>query len=145
MNSCNGQPVQPVVRPATQANRFYEGNSRRLSQEVDSLLRLHSGSAHFDNVAAIIVPHAGYYFSGRVAASAYMSLNPRTRYKRIFLLGPSHHEWFDGASVNTEADYYDFSDKYMYLPFPRDCRLANGMKEVLGWEYLNGASNEGAE
>ena len=106
MNSCNGQPVQPVVRPATQANRFYEGNARRLSQEVDSLLRLHSGSAHFDNVAAIIVPHAGYYFSGRVAASAYMSLNPRTRYKRIFLLGPSHHEWFDGASVNTEADYY---------------------------------------
>ena len=27
-------------------------------------------------------------------------------YKRIFLLGPSHHEWLDGASVNTEADYY---------------------------------------
>ena len=33
-----------------------------------------------------------------------MTLNPKKPYKRIFLLGPSHHEWLDGASVNTEAD-----------------------------------------
>ena len=106
MNSCNGQSAPPVVRPATQANRFYEGNAQRLSQEVDSFLNLHSGSSHNENVAALIVPHAGYYFSGNVAASAYMTLAPLKSYKRIFLLGPSHHEWFDGASVNTEADYY---------------------------------------
>ena len=60
MNSCHGQATQPVVRPATQANRFYEGNPQRLSQEVDSFLSLHSGSTHYDNVAALIVPHAGY-------------------------------------------------------------------------------------
>ena len=35
-----------------------------------------------------------------------MAIDPRKQYKRIFLLGPSHHEWLDGASVNTEADYY---------------------------------------
>ena len=106
MNSCNGQTKEPVVRPATQANRFYEGNAQRLSQEVDSFLALHRGSADSRRVAALIVPHAGYYYSGNVAASAYMALNPKQPYKRIFLLGPSHHEWLDGASVNTEADYY---------------------------------------
>ena len=106
MNSCNGQTREPVVRPATQANRFYEGNAQRLSQEVDSFLELHRGSADSRRVAALIVPHAGYYYSGNVAASAYMALNPKKPYKRIFLLGPSHHEWLDGASVNTEADYY---------------------------------------
>ena len=106
MNSCNGQTREPVVRPATQANRFYEGNAQRLSQEVDSFLALHRGSADSRRVAALIVPHAGYYYSGNVAASAYMALNPKKPYKRIFLLGPSHHEWLDGASVNTEADYY---------------------------------------
>ena len=106
MNSCNGQTREPVVRPATQANRFYEGNAQRLSQEVDSFLALHRGSADSRRVAALIVPHAGYYYSGNVAASAYMALNPKQPYKRIFLLGPSHHEWLDGASVNTEADYY---------------------------------------
>ena len=106
MNSCNGQEKVPVVRPATQANRFYTGDSTALSEEVDSFLALHKGRTQYDNVAALIVPHAGYYFSGNVAASAYMTLNPKRPYKRIFLLGPSHHEWLDGASVNTEADYY---------------------------------------
>ena len=106
MNSCNGQTKEPVVRPATQANRFYEGNAQRLSQEVDSFLTLHKGSTDSQRVAALIVPHAGYYYSGNVAASAYMTLNPKRPYKRIFLLGPSHHEWLDGASVNTAADYY---------------------------------------
>ena len=106
MNSCNGQTREPVVRPATQANRFYDGNAQRLSQEVDSFLALYRGSADSRRVAALIVPHAGYYYSGNVAASAYMALNPKQPYKRIFLLGPSHHEWLDGASVNTQADYY---------------------------------------
>jgi len=103
INSCDGQKI---VRSATQANRFYTGNPMELSQEVDSLLALHDGSTTFRNMAAMIVPHAGYYYSGNVAASAYMSIPTDKQYKRIFLLGPSHHEWLNGASVNTEADYY---------------------------------------
>ena len=95
-----------MVRPATQANLFYTGNARQLSEEVDSLLALHRGEKVYRNVAALIVPHAGYYFSGNVAAAAYMAVPRDKQYKRIFLLGPSHHEWLDGASVNTEADYY---------------------------------------
>ena len=106
MNGCKGQTQTPVVRPATQANRFYTGDARELSEEVDSFLALHIGDAKYQNVAAVIVPHAGYYFSGNVAASAYMAIDVKKPYKRIFLLGPSHHEWLDGASVNTEADYY---------------------------------------
>ena len=106
MNGCKGQTQAPVVRPATQANRFYTGDARELSEEVDSFLALHRNDAKYSNVAALIVPHAGYYFSGNVAASAYMAIDAKKQYKRIFLLGPSHHEWLDGASVNTEADYY---------------------------------------
>ena len=106
MNSCKGQTAEPVVRPATQAGRFYEGNPLLLSQEIDSLLARHANDQKLDNVAALIVPHAGYYFSGNVAASAYAQLNPEKPYKRIFLLGPSHHEWLNGASVNSEVDYY---------------------------------------
>ena len=100
------QTLAPSVRPATQANRFYTGDARELSEEVDSFLALHKDDAKYNHVAALIVPHAGYYFSGNVAASAYMTIDAKKQYKRIFLLGPSHHEWLDGASVNTEADYY---------------------------------------
>ncbi len=42
----------------------------------------------------------------------------------------------------TAVKYNDFSDKYKYLPFPLDCRLANHLKNVLGWENLNGSDAE---
>jgi len=95
-----------VVRPAAQADRFYEADPRRLADEVDDYLARHQNPHADRHVAAIIAPHAGYYFSGNVAAAAYMALNPQKPYKRIFMLGPSHYEWLDGASVNYAADYY---------------------------------------
>ena len=103
---CKGQKTEPTVRRATQANRFYTGDARELSEEVDSFLALHAKDKKYEHVAALIVPHAGYYFSGNVAAAAYQSIPDGKTYKRLFLLGPSHHEWLDGASVNTEYDYY---------------------------------------
>ena len=62
------------MRPATQANRFYTGDARELNEEVDSLLAQHSGDKQYADLAAVIVPHAGYYFSGNVAAAAYMTI-----------------------------------------------------------------------
>ena len=50
---------------------------------------------------ALIVPHAGYVFSGEVAASAFSKIPRGHSYKRIFLLGPSHRVGFSGASVDT--------------------------------------------
>ena len=54
---------------------------------------------------AVIVPHAGYVFSGEVAASAFNRIPKRHPYKRIFLLGPSHRVGFSGASVDTLYAY----------------------------------------
>ena len=71
MNTCNGNMAkEPRVRPATQANRFYTADARELSEEVDSFLALHAKDRQYEHVAALIVPHAGYYFSGNVAAAA---------------------------------------------------------------------------
>ena len=99
-------PEIQTVRPATQANRFYTGDARELGEEVDSLLALHAKDSQFERLAALIVPHAGYYFSGNVAAAAYRAISDGAAYQRIFLLGPSHREWLDGASVNTDFNYY---------------------------------------
>ena len=106
MNTCNGKEKEPAVRPATQADRFYTGDAEELSAEVDSLLALHAKDKQQQGLAALIVPHAGYYYSGNVAAAAYQAIPDGASYKRIFLLGPSHHEWLNGASVNTAFDYY---------------------------------------
>ena len=59
-----------------------------------------------------------------------------TVYDEFFTKGAAKHKLYTEYSV---ADHNDFSDKYMYLPFPLDCRLANKFKNVLGWEGLNGA------
>ena len=106
MTACHGKTAEPKVKPATQAGRFYESDPDKLRQEIDSLLALHTHIKASDQVAAIIAPHASPFYSGSVAAAAYMAVSPEKPYKRIFMLGPSHHEWLDGASVNTEYDYY---------------------------------------
>ena len=106
MKKQNVEQKDTVVRPATQAGRFYESDPRRLAGEVDDFLQRHAAPQDTRRVAAVIVPHAGYYFSGNVAAAAYKAVNDGRPYKRIFLIGPSHYEWVDGASVNFSADYY---------------------------------------
>ena len=103
----NLYPRTHVTRPATQAGRFYEADADTLRHEVDSLIARHDKHGGYPDVAALIVPHAGYVFSGNVAAAAYATLDPQRQYQRVFLIGPSHYEWLDGASVDTGADGYE--------------------------------------
>ena len=84
------------VRPATQAGRFYEADPSELMKELDACFGRHGDTAASDDIAALVVPHAGYYFSANVAASAFAMLRPEHRYQRIFLLGPSPYAWLNG-------------------------------------------------
>ena len=61
-----------------------------------------------------------------------------TVYDEFFTKGAAKHKLYTDYSA---ADHNDFTDKYMYLPFPLDCRLANHFKNVLGWESLNGPTS----
>ena len=94
------------LRPAAVAGTFYPGNPRALSQEVDELLG--GAEALAPRVGfpkAIIVPHAGYVYSGGVAASAYDAVRPaRGIVQRVVLLGPVHRVPVRGlATVSDEA------------------------------------------
>ncbi len=57
------------------------------------------------NVVAIISPHAGYVFSGEVAASGFNQIDGEKEYENIFVLGPSHHVAFEGAAIYTKGNY----------------------------------------
>ena len=72
--------TESIIRPATQAYRFYEGDPQRLREEVNSFLARHKAGDSDQDVAALIVPHAGYYYSGNVAAKAFKQLNPERKY-----------------------------------------------------------------
>ena len=87
---------QPVRKPAV-AGSFYPASAKEIKSLTAPWLRPEAGSAP----QALIVPHAGYVFSGEVAAAAYNRIPRNHPYKRIFLLGPSHRVGFGGASVDT--------------------------------------------
>ena len=104
MTNCT--PARDGVRkrlPAV-AGSFYPADSAELRETVDGYL----AAARTAPVAAraVIAPHAGYVFSGPVAAEAFAALDPAARYERVFLLGPSHCAAFDGISVDTEYSHY---------------------------------------
>ena len=88
------------------AGTFYTAEPVRLKSEVEGYLSHAISHPQSSVVRAIIVPHAGYVFSAPVAAEAYSSLPEHAFYKHIFLIGPSHHIWMDGASVATAWSSY---------------------------------------
>ena len=91
------------VRKAAVAGTFYPSSAK----EVRSMLTdwLDPADSQAPAPQALIVPHAGYDFSGEVAASAYNCIPRGHTYKRIFLIGPSHRVGFAGASVDTLYAY----------------------------------------
>lgn len=115
------------VRPAAVAGQFYPESADELRAMVKELLQSCRTKTE-DGLQALIVPHAGYVFSGRMAAKAYSAIPATVRYKRIFLLGPSHVAAFDGASVNTAASYY----KTPLGPVPVDTATAQALADYKG-------------
>ena len=88
------------VRSAAVAGMFYPGNPRELSTMVESYLAEAETSAG-QIPKAIIAPHAGYVYSGAVAATAYARVRPAGRtITRVVLLGPCHRVPVRGLAVS---------------------------------------------
>ncbi len=87
------------VRPAAVAGKFYPANPVELRELIRALL---AGTRADEGPApkAIIAPHAGYIYSGPIAASAHARLLPvRKIIKRVVLFGPSHFVPVDGLAI----------------------------------------------
>lgn len=100
-----------TVRPPAVAGSFYPADAQSLRAVVVEYLRqAHGPSApkSCDGTwpKALIVPHAGYMYSGLVAARAYATLEPGADIaERIILIGPSHHVSFDGIALPSNAAF----------------------------------------
>lgn len=106
--SCRSQesktiPV-PVDRPMAAAGSFYPSDPAELRALLGNLFSK-AKLASTKDVIAIICPHAGYEFSGIVAASSYNQLDPGKQYDNVFIIGSSHHVAFMGASIYNVGDY----------------------------------------
>ncbi len=88
------------VRPAAIAGMFYPGKPVELARAVDAMLVAATPATMAPVPKAIIAPHAGFVYSGPVAASIYALITPaRARIKRVVLLGPTHRVTIHGMAL----------------------------------------------
>jgi hypothetical protein len=117
------------LRPPAVAGFFYPDDPGELRAVVSEYL---DGADVGDSSAAVpkalIAPHAGYVYSGAIAAAAYALVAPhRRRIRKVLLVGPSHRVYFHGMSV-PEADVFR-------TPLG-DVRLAPETRELSGPEIV---------
>jgi len=93
------------TRPPAVAGMFYPADTTTLKHDIHSYLD--QAATPRVQPKAIVVPHAGYIYSGPVAASAYSHIIPiKHKIKRVVLLGPSHRVAFKGLAV-PESDTFN--------------------------------------
>ena len=97
--------MKTQIRIPAVAGSFYPADRSELVESIRTLL----GQSHCTQAQkprAIIAPHAGYIYSGPIAASAYQCLaNYRDQYKTVILLGPSHRVALRGMALS-HADFF---------------------------------------
>lgn len=90
------------IRPAAVAGQFYPADTATLDEMISTYLQQANTDTSEQLPRALIVPHAGYVYSGPVAASAYAALAPlRGKIKRVVLLGPAHRVGFSGIAASS--------------------------------------------
>ncbi len=91
---------EPVV-----AGQFYPGSKTTLKDTLSQLFSRAKPSVSPDKTIAILSPHAGYPFSGEVAASGFNQISADKAYDNIFILASSHQVSFSGASIYHKGNY----------------------------------------
>ena len=112
----------PVVRPAAVAGAFYPAEPRQLAAEVAALLAAAAQpQPRLGWPKALVVPHAGYVYSGAVAASAFAEwARGRHLIRRVILLGPAHHVPVQGMAL---PDVTAFATPLGEVPLDMDALL----------------------
>ena len=131
--------MQSTRQPAV-AGMFYPAERRSLHDMVRSLLDAARPSQNTPK--ALIAPHAGYVYSGPIAASAYASLaNVRDKITRVVLLGPAHRVGFPGLAVSSATAFVtplgeipidaEAQKTLLALPFVRELDEAHAFEHSL--------------
>jgi len=102
-----GKAEESIREPAF-AGSFYPANKEELAESIDKFMLEAKPSTLDKEILALIVPHAGYDYSGGVATYGYKALQNSSNLndiRTVILIGNSHQEYFEGASVYS-GDYY---------------------------------------
>jgi AmmeMemoRadiSam system protein B len=93
-----------TVREAVVSGTFYPDNPKTLAGEIEGYLARATFAPVEGRVIGLISPHAGYVYSGQVAAYGMKALR-RADYDTVILIGPSHRAYFQGAAIMKSGKY----------------------------------------
>ena len=129
------------IRPAAVSGMFYPGHEKELRNTVRNYLQsageeeseLKIALDEISVIRMLIVPHAGYIYSGKTAAFAYQLLQQfKNQIRRVLMLGPAHRVWLTGAAL-PEADSFETPLGQITL----DWELMEKMLEDYSWITVN--------
>jgi AmmeMemoRadiSam system protein B/AmmeMemoRadiSam system protein A len=92
------------IRPSALAGTWYKGSETELKDQVDNFLQKATSEENISFPRGVIVPHAGYEYSGSVAAFGYMAIK-KTHIKRVIILGTCHQTYIEGLAVSAYTHY----------------------------------------
>jgi MEMO1 family protein len=124
------------IRKAVVSGSFYPNDKKEILEYFNQFNSLKKDIEIFEDVKAIIVPHAGYIYSGYTANLAYSCIK-KQKPKRVIVIGPSHRVYLKGGSVSLYDEYETplgniqidktFSEilikKYDFLDFNIECEF----------------------
>jgi AmmeMemoRadiSam system protein B/AmmeMemoRadiSam system protein A len=94
-----------INRKPAVSGKFYPAKADALIKTLKECFGKVENNDTYPELRAIIAPHAGYIYSGEVAASAYSKIDRYKEYETIFILAPSHHTQFNGGSIYNIGNY----------------------------------------
>jgi AmmeMemoRadiSam system protein B len=105
------------IRPSPIAGKWYPGTSHHLAAAVDEMLDNAPEAALAGRIVGLVVPHAGYLYSGAIAARAFRLVREGA-FKRVVVLSPMHHVY--DAPLLTTA-HHAYQTPLGIIPVDRDC------------------------
>ena len=99
----SGGPARSVLRSSL-AGTWYSDDAKALRQQLDGFFQK-ADTRPMENVVALILPHAGYAYSGQTAASALKAT--QKQYKQVIVIGPSHRTYMEETVSVPRATHYE--------------------------------------
>jgi AmmeMemoRadiSam system protein B len=94
----NRSAMEENIRNPAVAGQFYTADAKALRKEIEGYLDDTKAAAADVDIIALVSPHAGYLYSGKVAAHGYSLVRGKS-FETVVVIAPSHVEYFDFCSV----------------------------------------------
>lgn len=115
------------IRESIAAGSFYPASPDGLRSQINEFLD-NAELSDIENIKAIVCPHAGYIYSGQVAAYSYRQIAGK-KFDSVFLIAPSHSEYFNFSSIYG-GDAYRTPLGLVYIDKERSKILADKSERI---------------